>query len=164
MDLTPAEVAEFEKRAEAGEKPVHPGWKDTWERPFFNVQSCKRLLNYAVLELRDKRGGATDWMLVDDAERIGSPPFASLTAAQLLAESLLRRATAPLHHSVDVTDMIRRDVALKAMVYLMGETAQAMALICGTGMTDDFGGEADLQERLELAKEALARAESEAGK
>jgi hypothetical protein len=93
--LKPEQIAEFNARAEAGERPVmewetiggYPEMRVKWIRP------CGRL---GV----GQRG--TEWIIFDIAQNAREDcPFASPAAAQLAAEHLLREATAPLHADIE---------------------------------------------------------------
>jgi len=98
--LKPEQIAEFNARAEAGERPVlewAPDEEDQGRDGIYTYYTCE------VPGLSVEQPGAT--RAAKPATVVfGSCPSEELdneTAAQLAAERLLREATAPLHADID---------------------------------------------------------------
>jgi hypothetical protein len=86
--LTPEQIAEFNARAAAGEKP-RMGWSHC---EIFTLSLRFRIKPFVVVDIRVISG---EYFLHEPGRDIG--PFSSLAAAQLAAEHLLREATMPIH-------------------------------------------------------------------
>ena len=93
-DLTPEEIADFERRAAAGELPVLE-WK---------VDQMTAYHSYCYVDfILGRRIPVEPFQDTWRIWRDSNPSFESPIAAQLAAEELLRRATAPLHQHTKET-------------------------------------------------------------
>lgn len=106
-------AADCEARAEAGEKPAHPGWNLCLESgsaqiiiaeqascfhgnvPWFGIAANRSPAAYSM-QTHPAYWSVSMQTLLNYCEPV-SHQFSSLAAAQLFAEAFLREATAPLH-------------------------------------------------------------------
>ena len=97
-DLTPEQIADFESRADAGERPAHLGWFDInpkehpgYPTPFNTYLGCATISGTGFLVVWDDDGLVE---MTDPTQlKYG---FTSLPAAQLAAEWLLKQASEPM--------------------------------------------------------------------
>lgn len=117
--LTESQIADFERRANAGEQPIYK-----WDVP--------RKESYCIITPRVYEFSGSVEIIQNGVRRSsGEPPYwlkcygrawslETLTAAQLAAESLLREATAPLHRE-RTREAIRKGIEMHE--WIMGDNA-----------------------------------------
>ena len=93
MKLTPEQIAAFEARAEAGEKPTEGFW-ETMPALGPPAEYCPRLPFGTLCKVYDWEWADGGTEVVVDGRIVH---FSSIIAAQLAVEHLLREATRGLH-------------------------------------------------------------------
>jgi hypothetical protein len=113
-ELTPERIAEFERRADAGETPRHSGWA---EGQRYSATHRRWTLGHgrelaSVFENTDDDSDIVNGYGIIWAREVYT--FSSLAAAQLAAEWLLMEAVEPLVPGLPELDRLRLDHAALA--------------------------------------------------